>query len=104
MYFDPGVYGMMQKKIYTNHINALDNLQDVAGVVSLVEAILNCIKIILTYITKVVLHSEIRDLIKMSLCRSSFTLSSTQLYSSFRNTFTQRQDLVNSLLMGNLRQ
>ena len=49
---------MSQEKIYINHINAFDNKQDTTCVISLIEAILNCIKRILTYITNVILQSD----------------------------------------------
>ena len=55
VYVDPDLYEMRQCTICINHINVFDHKQDSACVVSLIEAILNCIKRILPYINGLIL-------------------------------------------------
>ena len=58
VYVEPDVYEMRQETMYINHINVLDNQQDGACFVILIESILNFIKMVLTYITRVILQSD----------------------------------------------
>ena len=58
VYVEPDVYDMRQEIIYICHINAFDNKQDTASVLSLTEVILKCIKRIFLDKTRVILQSE----------------------------------------------
>ena len=58
VYFEPGVYEMRQETIFINKINALDNTQETACILSLIEDTLDCIKQIFPYITRVTLQSD----------------------------------------------
>ena len=49
---------MRQGTIYIDHINAFDNKKDSTCVISLIEAIVNCIRMILSDITRVISYQN----------------------------------------------